>query len=197
MANEVLARIHNYKYRIQRLRGPPRQSQDASIVAEMARSLHDNDCRFTVFLDINLSIRDLALPIEWMFNRWSITSDTRLAIAKIPPVRGQWSALTIVANTIQNNSAFNAWAACLHHEENFGACQAWGRLLVGLDRDASAREQAAILVMCDTGPPAQCAVDLFSRLEGHEELDERMSSVKGMQVWQRRIRQEFDVVHGR
>lgn len=159
----------------------------------MARSLHHrNDCRFVVFLNIYSSFRDLALPMEWIFNRWGITSDTRMAVAATQGVHGRFSALTIVANTSANKRAFNAWAACLHHEEKFEACQAWGRLLLGMDSDAKAREQEGILVLCDQAPLGLCAASLFHSQKPDDELDESISASGSSQFWTQRFQDEFN-----
>jgi hypothetical protein len=94
--------------------------------------LKQGDCRFVLLIDADAAFVNLELPIEWLLNRWGVTSATALSIPKDPEnnepnydSRGRVvnnSGFVIGQNLPVTHDIAQAWIDCPENEIKWPGC---------------------------------------------------------------------------
>ncbi|KAF2651528.1 hypothetical protein K491DRAFT_577438, partial [Lophiostoma macrostomum CBS 122681] len=134
----IYAKIHGYDYHYYQPLEVPGHSKTWPKIHSIANLLPSY--KFIVFLDADASFHHLTLPLEWLFNRWNITSSTSLAMSRDPlnadcdlcDKRGIPMLNTgfIIAQNIPYTSRiFAAWRSCTSAPPNlppsYAECAHW------------------------------------------------------------------------
>ncbi|CAO2648121.1 Nn.00g090430.m01.CDS01 [Neocucurbitaria sp. VM-36] len=91
--------------------------------------------KFVVFLDADVTVNHMEVPLEWLFNRWKITPQTSLALPQDVTREGcdtcdskgnvMLSSGVIVAQNIPHtHKIFDAWKSC-PNETLYPGCGTW------------------------------------------------------------------------
>ncbi|KAF2662518.1 hypothetical protein K491DRAFT_585319, partial [Lophiostoma macrostomum CBS 122681] len=137
MNHFLYSRIHGYDYKFFNAAHMPNH-YDTWIKPHILSSLLQS-YRFVIFIDADATIQHLSVPLEWLFNRWSITPTTSIAMpvdTKIV-VNGDAEASCDSKGRTVLNTGFivvqrvgramemlDAWAGCTG-EERYRGCGRW------------------------------------------------------------------------
>lgn len=129
----LYSQIHGYDYVFF-------QSQEIGYVHHTWVKVHAipevlKNYKFVVFLDADVTVHHMEVPLEWLFNRWKITPQTSLALPQDVTREGcdtcdskgnvMLSSGVIVAQNIPHtHKIFDEWKAC-PNETRYPGCGEW------------------------------------------------------------------------
>ncbi|KAH6148227.1 hypothetical protein HBI68_192740 [Parastagonospora nodorum] len=93
------------------------------------------DYKFVVFLDADVTVNHMEVPLEWLFNKWKITPETSLALpndvtregCNTCDSKGQVmlsSGFMVAQNIPHTHKIFDEWKAC-PNETRYPGCGQW------------------------------------------------------------------------
>ena len=129
------AQIHGYDYKFYHAQKTPDRWDTWAKVSAIAELLRSNPYRFVIFLDADAVVHHMEVPMEWLFNRWNITTNTSIAL---PVDVEREDCLTCdTKGKVMLNSGFivaqqlnrtleilDAWASCIN-DERYEGCSNW------------------------------------------------------------------------
>jgi hypothetical protein len=91
--------------------------------------------KFVVFLDADVSVHHMEVPLEWLFNKWKITPETSLALPQDVTREGcdtcdskgnvmLSSGVIVAQNNPHTHRIFDEWKACTN-ETRYPGCGTW------------------------------------------------------------------------
>lgn len=138
----LYAKIHGYDYKFIQATTEPGLHATWVKVEEMHRTLQEG-YQFVIFTDSDIVFPHLELPMEYLMDRWNITSDIAMAAAEAPDepekydIKGERNANTgfmIAQNTPIIDQMMKDWAEC-PSDKKYPECSQW--------KDAYWHEQTA------------------------------------------------------
>jgi hypothetical protein len=143
MDHYLYSQIHGYDYKY--YHAQPMEGYYNTWIKPhaLAALLKDDSHQFVVFLDADATVSHMDVPLEWMFNRWNITSRTSISMAVDPETndwhfpgwgkvnntdsRGQLvynTGFVIAQNLPLTHEMLKAWVEC-PTETRYEGCAKW------------------------------------------------------------------------
>lgn len=139
MLTATTAQIHGYDYKFIRTYKPEERIPHWLKVNAMLDVLSDYD--FVIFIDTDAQFQHPEIPVEWLLNRWNITHQTALALAREPDraynldANGRLNDNTgfmIAQNIPRTHEMLKAWISCPDEPiEEFKGCAHWKTTFLG------------------------------------------------------------------
>ncbi|KAJ5636364.1 uncharacterized protein N7484_009677 [Penicillium longicatenatum] len=126
------AKIHGYDYKLVTAEDYPHIHGTWCKVSVMREAIEHY--KFVIFLDADIVLPHLHVPLEWLLNYWNINSETLIAMARDPAAdinkdeRGQVflnTGFVIAQQSLRTKEMFEAWDNCLNGTR-YPECHQWG-----------------------------------------------------------------------
>jgi hypothetical protein len=129
----LYSQIHGYDYVFFQSKDIEYQHNTWVKVHAIPEVLHKY--KFVVFLDADVTVHHMEVPLEWLFNRWKITPETAMALPQDVTREGcdtcdskgnvmLSSGMIVAQNTPLTHKIFDAWKSCTN-ETRYPGCGHW------------------------------------------------------------------------